>query len=446
MAVRILYWNIEKFALNKIGNPRTNKRQKGASVAQAQAAADRLEYITDQITAANPEIIVVVEVATGYDAPGRLVRGAGLNGSLELLEEIRNATGDDDWMLVPPLQTGPNEAVAVYYLSTNLYFSGPNRWPGGGGATSQGAGGYADYPNDFDGTLPNRDVPDDAIYNDGQQEDQCAACVTFSYNANNALLQGQVVGFVGRAPYMVSFAEVDGNDDVISNITLFVVHAPANNFGATAFLNLLADLDEITTAPANDEIMVVLGDFNVNVMSAPPAYTERAAYQALQNAGYTLAWQPLGVPPAPVAGYEGYYATHIRRPNNAIYWSTQTLTTYYPGYGYIGADLVQNLYAIDNLFVQYGAGLAPPGNNHATIQNGIVGSPYTANAAPGPGVPVGSVVSNIRMAGGWGGGPFQNPPAQGPPFSVGRWSSFKGWANYGFIRSTSDHLALIFDI
>lgn len=442
MAVRILYWNIEKFAMNKIANPRTNKRQKGASVVQAAAAADRLEYITDQITAANPEIIVVVEVATGFDAAGRLCRGAGLTGALSLLDEIRDATGDDDWMLVPPLQSGPNEAVAVYYLSTSLYFTGPNRWPGGGGATSQRAGGYGNYPNDFDDALPNRDVPDDAIYNDGESEDQCAARIDFTYNANMGILQGMGAIYFGRAPYMVSFAEVDGNDDVIANITLFVVHAPANNFGATNFLRGLADLDEITDAPLNDEIMVVLGDFNVNLMSAPPAFTERGAYQPLQAAGYDLIWSPLMIPPAPVDGYAGYYATHVKRPNNAVYWSTQGNTTYYPGYGMIGADLVQNLYAIDNVFVQYGAGLGPPVPNNATILNGIVGSPYNVNPAPSPAVPVGTVVFNIRLAG----GAFAAPPAQGPPFSVGRWSSFKGWANYGFIRSTSDHLALVIDI
>ncbi len=442
MPVRILYWNIEKFAINKIANPTANRRQKGSSITPAQAASDRLDYITANIWAALPQIIVVVEVSTAYSGPGEIVSGAGATGSTRLLTEIRNITGNNAWMLVPPLQTGPREAVAVYYDSTSLVFSGPWAWPGGGwGSVTQNGGTSGNYATPFNNVITtNRNVPANALYNVGRAESQCAANVTYTYNNTVAtFLQGQQVTMFTRAPYHVTFAEINTNGIVQRNISLFAVHSPANHVGATNALNELTELDEITSAPANTEVKVVVGDFNVNLMST--LYAQTAAYNGLVNAGYTLGLVPLNNVPNPLFGYPGYYATHVKRPNNAVYWSTQNTTTYYPGYGMIGADLVQNLYAIDNVYTWHGNGANPPNNNNLTILNGIVGSPYNLHNAPG-GAPQGSVALAIAMAN----TAFANPPAQGPQFSTGRWSSFRGWDNYGCIRSTSDHLALSIDV
>ncbi len=444
MPVRVLYWNVEKFAINKIANPTANKRQKGSSITPAQAAVDRLDYITDHVWEIQPDIIVVIEVTTAFAGAGQLVSGAGANGSNQLLTEIRNVMGNNNWMLVPPLQTGPNEGVAVYYDSTNLVFTGPWAWPGGGaGAVTQNGGMSANYGAPFNNAITTgRNVPANSLHNVGRAENQCAASVTYTYNNTVApFLQGQQVIMFTRAPYHVTFAEVNGGGVVQRNLSLFAVHSPANNFGANLALTDLAEFEEITSAPANTEVKMVVGDFNVNLMSAPPNFVERAQYNPLQLAGYTLGLVPLMAAPVPANGYAGYYATHVKRPNNAVYWSTQNDTTYYPGYGMIGADLVQNLYAIDNVFTWHGAGANPPMNNNLTIVNGIVGSPYTAHVAPN-GEPQGSLAFGIKLAG----GAFAVPPAQGPLFTVGRWSSFKGWANYGFIRSTSDHLALAVDV
>jgi len=445
MSIRILYWNIENFAFNKIANPNTRKRQKGASRKLAQAAEDRKDYILQHLTSLNPfpDIMVVVEVETAYDGDGRIVRGAGANGAVTLLDEIRDATGNDDWMLVPPLQTGPNEAVGVYYNSTNLVFTGPCVWPGGAGATAQIGGPTGAYPPPFNNTITTgRDVPDGALYNVDVPEDECAARVRYTYNNNNPGLQGQQVILFSRMPYMVTFAELDANDDVIANLTLYAIHSPANAFSAGMYLDDLADYEEITDALANDEIRVIVGDFNVNLMSAAPNFTESAHYNPLQNAGYALALKPLGAAPNPANGYPGYYATHIRRGSKAVYWSTTDLTTYYPGYGMIGSDLVQNFYAIDNIFTCYGAGWQPPANNRFTIMNGIVGSPYNLHAVPAVGTPQGTLAFGIDMAS----AAFAAPPATGPAFSVGRRTAFNGWDNYGHIRSTSDHLALVIDV
>ena len=444
MPIRILYWNIEKFAQNKIANPNMRKRKKGASIKEAQAAVDRLEYIQDTIGAASPDIIVVVEVQTGYDGRGRLVRSSGATGVMTLLEDLRLNNRRDDWMLVPPLQTGPNEGVGVFYNADRLVFTGPNLWPGGtGGVSSPDA-----IPNTYGGTFggaidTDRTVPDGAAYNVGEDEDTCAACVDFTHAAWAGFLQaGQPIDYgVARAPHMTTFAQIDDDGAVIRNITLFAVHSPANGAYAPAYLSDLANVAEIAAPNGRDDVVVVVGDFNVNLMSAPPDYLERQYYRPLQQRGFRLGLKPAMIPPNPAGGYSGYFTTHIRRGNKAVYWSTNARTTYYPAYGYDGSDRVANLYAIDNVFTRYDNGSQPPVRNNMTVMNGIVGSPYTLHAAPA-GAPTGTVQKNIAMAA----DQFQDPPAIAPRYSIGRKRSFNGWANYGRIRSTSDHLALVIDV
>ncbi|MBS1912329.1 MAG: hypothetical protein JST22_10115 [Bacteroidetes bacterium] len=449
MPIRILYWNIENFALNKVANPNNRKRQRGASMTQGVASAARQAYILSHLTAipAPPDIMVVVEVETGYDAPGRIVRGAGANGAAALLLAIRAATANANWMLVPPIQTGPNEGVGIFYDSTNLVFTGPYIWPGGAGgvAVAPGGVGAAAYAAPFNVSITTgRVVPGGAMHNVGTAENLCAARVDFTHAAAlGPPLAGTPIAYAGRAPYMASFADITGGGGVVRNITLYAVHSPATVFAAGPYLAGLANTQEIVAANAATELKVVLGDFNVNLLTAAPGWVRSLPYGGLVGAGYGLALDPLApAPGAPANGYEGYYATHIRRGKSAVYWSTAALNTYYPAYGYYGSEIVANFYAIDNIFTRYGAGIAPPGANNFTILNGIVGSQYNLFPPPAVGTPQGALAFPIAMAG----GAFAAPPAIAPAFTAGRKKSFNGWANYGFIRSTSDHLALVMDV
>ena len=112
---RVLYWNIENFGINKIYNPNTRKRKTGSSLKEADAANERLAEINTVLTAANPQVIVVVEVESApFNGFGLLGTGAGTLGALGLQIVAQNALGGN-WALVPPLQTGPTEAVAVLY-------------------------------------------------------------------------------------------------------------------------------------------------------------------------------------------------------------------------------------------------------------------------------------------------------------------------------------------
>ena len=440
---RVLYWNIENFAFNKIANPQTGKRQRGGGLVQADAAQNRRWYVRQVLNAAAADIIVVVEVETAYDGRGRLTRGAGGDGCIELLREIR-AAYNNQWMLVPPIQTGPRESVAVFYRSTRRYFAGPYVWPGGaaGVAAAPGAATGA-YPALFNNRLPNRLVPAGALQNAATNERRCAARVAFTYRANHPTNANAAIdwGF-SRAPYMVSFAETDGAvpPNVLRNLTLFAIHAPAAYVFADTHLRLLADVAQIYAAPGGNEVRLVIGDFNINLLRGD--LTEAGAYGPLQaTAGYTLALRPANPLPPNLQGYQGYFATHIRRQFSAGCWSTQGNPVYYPGYDYIGSDIVAGLYAIDNAFTRYGGG---GGAANFTILNAIARSPLQVGGAYGAGPP--GTVPMPRLVDQPPPASPAYPPAQGPQHTPGLRAAFQGWAEYGYIRSTSDHLPLVIDI
>ncbi|HVZ37957.1 MAG TPA: endonuclease/exonuclease/phosphatase family protein [Candidatus Kapabacteria bacterium] len=450
MALRVLFWNIQDFGLNKIANPST-KPQKGAGKkTRAVASAERKDYVLAHLTALDPEpdIVVIVELETTYIERGRLVTSKAINAANTLLDALRGGTdAAGEWMLVPPLQTGNKEGVMVFYNSTKLALTGPYLWPGGDGGTSSKDADPNDYPAELAGWLPAaRVVPDGARFNKGKPERQCAGRVEFSYNKFAGKAQrGKPIVFAdtARAPYMVTFAELSPDDDsvVTRNITLFAVHSPAS-YSAGAYLENLAKSTQFTEDNIGNEVRIIAGDFNVNVMSKPPDFTESARYRPLQIRNYQLELAPLAVPPAAPAGYAGYFATHIQPRTKAVYWSTAANTVYYPAYGYSGSDQRANFYAIDNIFTRYGSKVVAPDPNNMTVMNGIVGSPYNLHPVPKADTPPGTLVFPIAMDA----AAFQAPPAEGPDDDDGLHTSFRGWLNYGKIRSTSDHLALVIDV
>ncbi|MDQ3933510.1 MAG: hypothetical protein M3340_02640 [Actinomycetota bacterium] len=447
---RILFWNIETFALNKIADPSTSPVKKGSKQKKNERAKDRLAYIRHVFDVVKPQVIVVVEVETGYDARGRLARGAGLSGSVRLLDELRGSMGAA-WMLIPPIQTGPKEAVAVYYDSTRRFFTGPYRWPGGAEATAAAAAVTGDYPSGpgpdlmaclpdpKDGAKPRGAIPQGAQYNIGRDERRCAARTTdFTARVTKKTIPW---GDKARAPYMVTFAETNAKGTVVRNLTLFAVHAPASAFNAPTYMEWLSVTTQIVDARAANEVRVVLGDFNVNLLDAE-TYELKAAYKLLPEQGYKRALDPLPSAPTPLKGYPGYFATHIRGRKKAACWGTTEAPARYPGYAYTGSDQWKNFYAIDNIFV-WGA---KPTN--FTVLNPIVGTPLDLYA-PSWFLPrLGGHIELKRLTAvpPYPAAAGANPPKLGPPNLGGVIGAFRGWKNYGRIRSASDHLALAIDV
>lgn len=446
--IRILYWNIQDFARNKIDNPNTRHRQQRSSLDCLSASESRCEYILSHVRATAPNLFVVVEVETRFDGRGRLVDPNGFVGSKIVLAALRDL--NDDWMLVPPLQTGPNEGVSVYYRASSLVFTGPYAFTGGDSGVSN-AREFRDsgYPEDIAAYpfLPDRLIPHEAQYNPGMRENVRAACVDFSTG-------GDPIDFEGsRAPYEVTFAEVHGDPlDVRRNLTLFAVHAPADRRFALPYMRDLTTVDQITAANAPNELRVLVGDFNVDRLT--DGNDPEQAYADFHTAtGYTPALSPLAPPPDPSGGYAGYFATHIRTCDTAEYWHTDDRgnTNAYPGYGYVGTQGVRQTSSIDNCFVRYStsADSYPPGHdptnpppNTLTVLNGVVGSPYNRWPAPAGALP-GTFAFPISMRNPW----FANPPQHAPDFSIDLWHAInRSWWDYGRIRSTSDHMALVIDV
>lgn len=431
---RLLYWNVRDFGENKI-NSALGKRQRGSSVAINTASMARRNVMINLITQIDPDIFVLVETeAPRYANRGQLVQNDGSLTLLGYMQAVRN-----DWRLVPPIKTGPQECVSVYYRQTNLIFTGPYIWPGGGGGTAQPAGGMAaNYPMTYNNGVGNRVVPMGALNNVGANERQLAARVEFTYAANQGINAGNAINYGNqRAPYMVSFVEMDNNmpPNVVRNFSLFGIHAPASA-NARNYLRDLAKNAQVRDNLNANEVRVIAGDFNWNLLDVNLA--RRTSYNPLIVDGYTLALNPLNPAPVPpVQGYKLYYGTHLKTTNSAVYWSTTSETVYYPGYGYYSdAD-----FAIDNIYTRYGGGAGGPAAN-TTICNQVVGSPYNLHPVPVVNTPTGVSAVNIEM----NNGAFAAPPNPGPPFVPGITRSFRSWDNYGHIYSTSDHLALSIDL
>ncbi|HVZ37958.1 MAG TPA: hypothetical protein VHI13_01680 [Candidatus Kapabacteria bacterium] len=449
MPIRVLFWNIENFSINKIANPSTRRRQTGSGkLTSAESSQERASYILDHVIETQPDIFMVVELETPYVERGRLVTGNGVNASLALLEMLRSGTRNQRrWMLVPPLQTGKKEGVAVFYNSRKLVFTGPYGWSGGAGGRARSTGERADYPTAFRECLPgDRTVPQGALFSGGRSERRCAGCVDFTrivlrQSGMKVKVITEPIDYgVARAPFMTTFCEIEPDTDmVLRNITLFGIHAPASGGHANAYLRDLAKNDQIIETNELTEVRVIGGDFNVNVVTKEllPA----TPYTDLQQRHYALGLRPLAVAPQDPRGYRTYFGTHMKGRKSAKYWSTASERVYYPGYGYMGADKA-NYIAIDNFFTRYGQNLNPPNENNMTVINGVVGSPYTLHQVPEPGTPMGTVEYPIAMPG----MRFSDPPAVGPPYAGGIHRLFRGWNNFGRIRSTSDHLALVIDI
>lgn len=474
--MRILYWNIENFSLNKIGDPRFNKRQKGASVNKQASSADRREYILDTVASLNPipDIIVVVENETSAGNEGTVINGNGDAGAVGLLMGLREDISDS-YMLIPGLISGTGrkiEGISVYYRHINnlgnphLYFTGPWSWPGGAGPAAAGAGPApydepwimtdnlgAPDPTDPDNTLPDRQVSPNSPINANANEYELAGQWNFMTNPAPGMGAPAQIDFPAagyRRPFMVTFWDNTGN----RTIRLTAFHAPPDNNLATQSIQNMAQIPDIIPAAGASEVSIIVGDFNLD------SFTNAAAYAPLTNAGFAWHLDPAGIPNAVPNTF--YYTTHMKPGKEATPWSDNG----YPGYGFMGSSAMFPGYdCIDQVFSLYGTGVNSGGPvQNLTILNRVTSStaavpnnratPYVtpppvaafppAPGATAPGVPLGTQITSQYL---------NNPIALGGDrrvsaagrFNAGRLKQFKGWNNYGCIRSTSDHIAIVFD-
>ena len=471
---RVLFWNIENFGINKIYST-SLKRQRGhGGLTDAQAAMQRRGVINASFGAAQPDIIVVVEVSSGDNAPNTL---ASQTGGVEAMVFIQNRLNHPmvavpgGWGLVPPLYIGTGgraETIGILYRRSNnagtvfRYFTGPNTWTGGyAGLSVDPALGIAPvaYPvpamvgggTDFNAMLvpPGyggvRAIPGGALHNAGLNENVVAARIAFDDTL------GAAINFNGlREPFMATFTEANAMGAVLRNLTIFGIHSPPQGVAATNYMATLATMQDIMGPLGANETRIIGGDFNLNLFAANG--TPSGAYNPLlPGAGnYTLLVAPTaGGIPVNVDQYIGYFSTHIRgklkTATSKFLWSDVggAGLSSYPGYGYVGSNFVAApFYAIDNVLVW--PHQAAPYNYSTTIMNSVAGTPMNAVAMPPDNPPFGTLALASQF--GAPGGPWPAAPTAANFPGIGGASNLTGWANYGKIRNTSDHFGVFANV
>lgn len=468
---RILYWNIQNFTMTKIDSGR--------------CALDKLDHILDVFqTDQFPDIFVVVEV---FARTGEFVAvegtvlppyGPSSLACLNLLGEIRAIEGLGDFCLVPPLALGGlgfTEGVAVFYNPNSLQFTGPrlyyNFYGDQAGLTGQAQPVHqntyqhiVEYPERWKNCLPNpgntisdlrldRHWSFDIGLNQPVQIKEWNLAGEWQYWKRNrpvpsgdAFLNADRIQFPSsgnRAPFWTQFVDLESPILNRRMLNLFTVHTSPST--AVKSIKNMAQAAEMT-AVANNAVNIILGDFNVDSFS-----DKASAYDWMLNSGYTMHWDPRVAHAGPAqAARMPYCMTHYLPLADATPFRSGKRpgpqNNVYPRYGYMGSawpDL--NLSgAIDNVFTAYGANSGgAPAKNNMMIVNKVVGTPYNKFAAP-------THVTNELTSGHFTVSSMSNEiPMINPPGGIRPWNdtiAFRHWDNFGRIRGTSDHLALMIDV
>lgn len=469
--IKILYWNVQDFAISKIHDTRPVKRIRDENDRQYQArqqramsnSKDRLDIILDtmrQGDGAMLDIFVLVENVAGGDTTGSLITGSGVQGATDLLEAIRArltfGTRQDQWMLVPPLlltSGGTKEGISVFFNSATLDFTGPYGW---GGQVAKADGDFVNYgKTDFKNALPTAKVSDKAGFNAGKPQNTLAGQVTFFDGEDDPI--GFPVRSKDRAPLLTTFWHKSES----KNIKLLSYHAPNPDDGPSAGIIQLANIPEMTTGLGDNEIGVIVGDFNVNVYD-----NETAAYaygplttKAPKGQQYIKHINASGLTTFPSKGYlcTTMYATNLSSTRPAPWgnWADDI------GFGYPGYDYTtENSY--DNILTRYGKNMTAPDNSKITIVNRVTGTPYNGLDPSTDGAPIGSFLYTSSMDDRDQDAVIFKPALPLPPKNPGPEkqggydmnadnapalrTKFIMWGNYGKIRSTSDHLPLLIQV
>jgi len=441
MTAKILYWNVERFNNNKIANAAPIADDDYMEEDDGGQGADRLELMLDTFRSGRnpnntrfiPDFIVIVEVGKGeqLNGQGNIINGNPATGVIALLNAIRNdntlRSNGRDWRLVPPLVLGyggRGEGIAVFYNSTNWYFLGPqNR--------------NANYLAPFDNALRTRQVPGNygIVAYQGIHENQRQGQYSHRGRINE---NGNLIGNLrfpdpdNRPPWLTCFGSVGANPVLLRLMSFHSSpgtvndRSPAIN-GTKAVTRIIDMMGNYTAAR---QIDVVLGDFNINNLDSN-VWGQGGAFYGFVS-GANPIYSPLLRANAGLdADYNSFYFTEAKQLNQASIEAFDQPDGNYPGYGYLHLS-------IDNAFFRTNMAAV---NSRGTVVNRAVPTPYTLPIPPPvPAPDTGGLTyqdafeeSIANM--------LANPPQDE---SVNDW--FREWANFGKMRSTSDHLPLIFEV
>jgi len=245
--MRILVWNIEKFSNLRI------TAQPGRTIEEADAnrlsAQANLQYITTTVAEADADIFVVLETGSSQGGLGTLAAGNGPDGLLTLLAALQQV--NPTWRVVPPLRCNPHEpvngstyteTVGVFWRNDVLEFTGPWVWPGGDTGPAVPQGDPDAYPDRWN------------VASGGSRA--AAQCIFHNEIGHEVLFPTNSE----RRPYLTTFRVNDGG----RTLKLFSIHTkPAYARDATA--RILA-IDSAVLNPGDNEVTVLAGDFNLNLI------------------------------------------------------------------------------------------------------------------------------------------------------------------------------------
>jgi hypothetical protein len=448
VTVKILYWNVQDFTNNKIANglPPPHAAYGYAGAGQG---PERLAYMIDTFSTGAlpgpvpfiPDFIVVVEIEKGGAnvGPGYPVIGNAATGVIGLLNAINaNATligGGRHWSLVPPLslgRKGQGEGIAVFYNDTAWRFMGPQ---------SRGAA----YLAPFAGALPNRRIPVGYPLGRGNQwEDRLQGQWFYTSRKRVRFGNPSSIKFPfrnSRPPWLTYFGSVALPATLVRLMSIHTQPLPATTpIAATRAISYVTGMMN-NAWEAAQQIDVILGDFNVNNLAAASwaaggAFAHFVGTDAVFNANpvYTPA---VRAPAGLNVMYNDYYRTESPPLADCEVENGGAISGQMPGYDYL-------IRSIDNVFYRTHGVAAPPAAARSTIVNRATGTPYPAAAgapvpapyrgavtyAPTMATPIATIIANVLAA---------------PAVYDGN-DEFQEWDNYGKIRSTSDHLPLVFEL
>jgi hypothetical protein len=417
MPVRLMVWNIERFAAGKMSDP------------------EKTKFIKDSFNEAQPDIFIIIEGQTGGSGgAGTLISDSGGRaGVLGLWKQL-----PANWKLVPPMLINPglskktqgnatgrgySESIIVFFNSTNLAFAGPNKWTEVGSEPLDNHLRAIDYPAPFGGCLP----PNPSPLPLGPPQNRLAGRASFLDSNNYAVEFGSSsnLAFLARSPWRTDFQETAGAGRTIK---IWTVHFAPDNKEAQANLLGLNKMPEITDNLVANEVRVICGDFNIqptdnkefsgftsNLLPDGAGVVKRrstrhGALAVMTSTDmYDLFLGPRAAP------------TMLRGQSAASLWGVP------PNYGYTSTTL-------DNVLV------APKGvGKNFMIVNRVVGTPYTFDPSVSPQYSVAMHRSITRIVA----DTIRSLPWT---WDINPNTIFRRTENYGHIRTTSDHMALVIDL
>jgi len=446
MPMRVMMWNIQDFTINKRNNNKWDHAQQ------------RWNHILDTIQRVNPDIFVLIEVESGGAQAGKICGGTAQQGVLRLLMDLQAhpMNNFNTFRVVPPIVSGiggKREGIAVFFKSNNLRFMGPYVWDGNDAVPARNRQGPVvpvAYALPWNNALPGAN-------NQNQFAGQWRFSTTPTASTPRGVQTNLFPAAENRSLYRTTFLDTS----VMPNrtISIFAMHAPPQEQTAVDVVASLARIGDLSVDPNNDEVQVLVGDFNVNVIDANQrsafddllygwrqtmeAKRQRRVPFTLHNINTPTALKGVGGKSRFLQGKSYKHTGRIAAPQN----QPALVPAYYDYIATARTDAGTQL-ALDNILTRYGSPAAggPAANFHIVnrvYQMPAHGYPPDMGLMPDPANPMVNVAATIpRMR------TRYNIGAAGPQVASAN-SYFRNYTRFGKIaasRGASDHMALVIDV